>query len=151
MDKRSEFNAALKEALKKQDKIVIATVRLIISALKEKDINARGEGKEALSESEILGLLQTMVKQRQESVKAYSDAGRTDLVDQEEQEIKVIRSFMPQQLSDAEVDQVVATLIAETGAKDIKDMGKVMALIKTRYAGQVDMGKIGGVLKGKLG
>lgn len=151
MDKRSEFNAALKEALKSKDKVAMSTIRLILAALKDRDISVREKGEtEGISEDEILMMLQSMVKQRQESSKTYSEAGRDDLAEREQAEIDVIRSFMPKQLDEAEVGAVIDGLIAEIGAHDIKDMGKVMAIMKERYAGQVDMGKAGAVAKKKL-
>jgi uncharacterized protein YqeY len=152
MDKRSEFSTALKEALKNKDKVATSTLRLIMAALKDRDIAIRESGKpDGIDDSEILLMLQSMVKQRQESARTYSDAGRDDLAEQEEMEIEVIKSFMPKQLDDSEVDTIIGGIIAEIGAKDVKDMGKVMAVMKTKYAGQVDMGKAGAVAKKKLG
>ncbi len=152
MDKRTEFSAALKEALKGKNQIAVTTLRLITAALKDRDIAVRESGKpDGISDDEILLMLQSMVKQRQESAKIFSEAGRDDLAEQEETEIEVIKSFMPRQLDDAEVEGVIAGIISEIGAKDVKDMGKVMAVMKTKYAGQVDMGKAGAVAKKKLG
>ncbi len=152
MDKRTEFNTALKEALKSKDQIAISTIRLILAALKDKDIAARTQGGgEGIGEAEIMSMLQSMIKQRKESAKLYADAGREDLTDRENKEIKVIERFLPKQLGEAEVAKIVEQIIAETGAADIKDMGKVMGELKTRYAGQVDMGKAGAVVKEKLG
>lgn len=152
MDKRAEFSTALKEALKNKDKIAISTIRLITAALKDRDIAVREAGKpDGIDEGEILLMLQSMVKQRHESAKTFSEAGRDDLAEQEEMEIDVIKSFMPRQLSEAEMEEVITAVIADIGAQDVKDMGKVMAVIKTRYAGQVDMGKAGAVAKRKLG
>jgi uncharacterized protein len=152
MDKRTEFSAALKEALKSKNQIAVSTLRLITAALKDRDIAVRESGKpDGISDDEILLMLQSMVKQRQESAKIFSEAGRDDLAEQEETEIEVIKSFMPRQLDDAEVEGVITGIISEIGAKDVKDMGKVMAVMKTKYAGQVDMGKAGAVAKKKLG
>lgn len=152
MDKRTEFSAALKEALKGKNQIAVTTLRLITAALKDRDIAVRESGKpDGISDDEILLMLQSMVKQRQESAKIFSEAGRDDLAEQEETEIEVIKTFMPRQLDDAEVEGVIAGIISEIGAKDVKDMGKVMAVMKTKYAGQVDMGKAGAVAKKKLG
>ncbi|MCB1783968.1 MAG: GatB/YqeY domain-containing protein [Alphaproteobacteria bacterium] len=152
MDKRSEFNIALKESLKNKEPVAVSTIRLILAALKDRDITARGKGQaDGVEESEILAMLQTMVKQRQESSQTYSDAGRDDLAEREEAEIEVIRRFMPRQLTEEEVGALVETLIGETGAAGIKDMGKVMGVLKERYAGQVDMGKAGAAVKAKLG
>jgi uncharacterized protein YqeY len=151
MDKRAEFNTALKDALKNKEQVAVATIRLILAALKDKDISARGEGKpEGISEPEILSMLQSMVKQREESAKTYADAGRDDLALREQQEIEVIRRFLPQQMSEKELAAALDALINEMGASDIKDMGRVMAELKTRFAGQVDMGKASGMVKQKL-
>ena len=152
MDKRSEFSVALKEALKNKEKIKLATVRLILAALKDRDITLREKGQaDGVDDDAILLMLQSMIKQRQESSKIYSEAGRFDLAEREEAEIEVIRSFMPQQLSDSEIAEVVGGLIDKLGAKDIKDMGKIMGALKGEYAGRVDMGKAGKIAKKKLG
>jgi hypothetical protein len=151
MSKREEFSAAMKEALKNKDQITLSTVRLISAALKDRDINARGTGNsEGVSESEILSMLQSMIKQRQESSKTYRDANRADLADREDAEIVIINKFLPSQLSEAEVGTAIDSVIATIGAKDIKDMGKVMNELKANYAGQMDMAKAGGVVKQKL-
>lgn len=152
MDKRSEFNAALKEALKNKDQIAMSTIRLILAALKDRDIVARGQGQaDGIEEAEILSMLQSMIKQRQESAKTYCDAGREELAEREEAEIEVIQKFLPKQLGEAEVTEIIDALIQETGASDIKDMGKIMGRLKGEYAGQVDMGKAGGLVKARLG
>ena len=152
MDKREEFNAALKDALKNKDQTTLSTVRLITAALKDRDIAARGQGKaDGIDEAEILSMLQSMIKQRQESAKTYCDAGREELAEREEAEIEVIQKFLPAQLSDDEVSEAIDKIISETGAADIKDMGKVMGALKAQYAGQIDMGKAGGLVKSKLG
>ena len=152
MEKREEFSNALKEALKAKDQIATSTIRLMLAALKDRDISARGQGKaDGIAESEILSMLQGMIKQRKESAKIYSDAGRHDLAEREEAEIVVIEGFLPKQIDASEVSSIIEKLIAEVGAKDIKDMGKVMNVLKTKYAGQIDMAKAGGVVKEKLG
>ena len=151
-DKRAEFNAALKDALKNKDQTAISTIRLMLAALKDRDITARGQGKaDGIDDTEILGMLQSMIKQRQESAKIYCDAGREELAEREEAEIEVIQRFLPKQLSEDELRDVISKIIADTGASDIKDMGKVMGVLKSQYAGQVDMGKAGGIVKEKLG
>lgn len=151
MDKRAEFSAALKEALKNKEQIATSTIRLILAALKERDITARAQGTaDGVSDDEILLMLGTMIKQRQESAKTYKDADRMDLAEREEQEIHVIRTFMPRQLDDEEISSAVDEIITETGAKDIKDIGKVMGVIKSKYAGQLDMGRAGAIVKEKL-
>jgi uncharacterized protein YqeY len=151
MDKRTEFNTVMKEALKGGDKMTLDTVRLMISEMKKRDVEARGGGRpEGINDTEILSMLQSMVKQRQESLKIYRDAGRNDLADKEEGEIKVIERFLPQQMSDDEAKTAIDGLIKETGAAGVRDMGKVMAELKTRYAGQIDMAKAGGLVKDRL-
>lgn len=151
MDKRAEFTAALKTAMKEKDEIALSTVRLILAALKDRDLAAREQGNcEGLSDTEILQMLQSMIKQRHESSKTYSEAGRCDLAEREEIEIDLIRGFMPKQLSEDEVSALVDELITKTGAQDIKDMGKIMGALKADYTGQVDMGKAGALAKKKL-
>ena len=152
MDKRTEISDALKEAVKKQDKIAVSTIRLIMAALKDRDISEREHGHaEGIDDAGILSMLQSMIKQRQESSKTYSEAGRDDLAEREEAEIDLIRSFMPKQLSDEEIETLIVDLIEKTGAESIKDMGKIMGVLKQDYAGQIDMGKAGAVAKAKLG
>lgn len=152
MEKRAEFNAALKDALKSRNETAVSTVRLILAALKDRDIAARGTGNaEGIDENEILSMLQSMIKQRLESAKLYCDAGREELAEREEAEIEIIQGFLPRQLSEDEVQAAIGEAIAETGAKDIKDMGRIMAVLKARYAGQMDLGKVSGQIKAKLG
>ena len=152
MDKRSELNAAMKEAMKNKNQTALSTIRLINAALKDRDITARGNGKaDGVDEAEILSMLQSMIKQRQESAKTYCDAGREELAEREEAEMEVIKQFLPQQLSEDEVKAAIETIVADTGAESIKDMGKVMGVLKSQYAGQVDMGKAGGLVKEILG
>jgi uncharacterized protein YqeY len=146
---RDEFTASLKEAMKAGDKLKVSTLRLITSALKDRDIEARGAGK-TLTDDDILALLQKMVKQRQESLKIYQDAGRSDLAEQEQGEITIIQSYLPQQMDESEVSSAIDSVIAEIGAASIKDMGKVMAALKERFAGRMDFGAASGVIKAKL-
>ena len=151
MNKREEFNAELKKALKNKDQTAMATIRLILAALKDRDIAARSRGlADGIDDTEILSMLQSMIKQRQESAKTYCDAGREELAEREEAEIEVIQTFLPKQLSDADVESAIETIITETQAADIKDMGKVMGVLKERYAGQIDMSKASGLVKTKL-
>lgn len=151
MDKRTELTTAMKEAMKARDELTLSTVRLINAGIKDRDINARSSGNtEGISDGEILSMMQSMVKQRQESAATYKDAGRQDLYDREMGEIGVIQKFMPQQMSDAEVDAAIAGLMTELNVSDIKEMGKVMAELKTRYAGQLDMTKASGAIKKRL-
>ena len=146
---RDEFTASLKEAMKDGDKLKVSNLRLITSALKDSDIEARGAGK-TLTDDDILALLQKMVKQRQESLKIYQDAGRSDLAEQEQGEITIIQSYLPQQMDESEVSSAIDSVIAEIGAASIKDMGKVMAALKERFAGRMDFGAASGVIKAKL-
>ena len=148
---RESFTELMKEAMKAGDKRRTGTLRMITAALKDRDIEARGQGKEPLSDDDILGLLQKMVKQRQESLTIYEQAGRTELATQEREEIEIIMGFMPKQMDDAEMTAAIKTIIAETGASSVKDMGKVMAVMKERYAGQMDFAKASGAVKGVLG
>jgi uncharacterized protein YqeY len=148
---REKLTESMKEAMKAKDSRRLSTVRLIQSAVKDRDIANRGTGKEAATEDEILQILQKMVKQREESAKIYEDAGRAELATQEREEIDVLKTFMPEQLSDEKVDEIVAGVVAEIGASGMKDMGKVMATLRERYAGQMDFAKASGVIKAKLG
>lgn len=152
MDKREEFTSAMKEAMKAKDQTALSTTRLIMAALKDRDIAARSTGNaDGVSDAEILSMLQSMIKQRQEAASTYCDAGREELAEREEAEIEVIHRFLPKQLSDEEASAAIDKIIADTGATDIKDMGKVMGALKEQYAGQMDMGKAGGLVKTKLG
>ena len=148
---RDEINNALKEAMKAKNERAVSTLRMVNAALKNADIEARGSGKPALVDADVLSILQKMIKQRQESVELYQKGGRDDLVKQEEQEIVVISAYLPQQMSDDEVKAAIATVVKETGAASMKDMGRVMAALKERYGGQMDFAKAGGLVKGQLG
>jgi hypothetical protein len=151
-DLRHTINSAMKTAMKEKDAVSLSTIRLISAAIKERDINARSaSGQDGIADEEVLSLLQSMIKQRQESSRIYRDGERMDLAEREEAEIDVIQGFLPAQLSDSEVDDAVAGLIAEVGAESIKDMGKVMAALKTQYAGKLDMARASAVVKEKLG
>ncbi len=148
---RGEFTTALKEAMQSKDQVAISTIRLITAAMKDRDIAARGKGNDAgITDAEILSMMQSMIKQRQESSKTYKDANRPELAEREEAEIKVIERFLPTQMSEEETGAAIDAIIAEIGASSIKDMGKVMAELKTKYAGQLDMAKAGGAVKAKL-
>lgn len=151
MEIRAEINARLKEALKSKNEIALATIRLILAALKDRDITARGNGKaEGISDAEILSMLQSMMKQRLESAATYEVAERMDLAKRERAEIVVIESFMPNQLSDEEITLILNRKITELGATDIKSMGKVMNALKEEYAGQFDMGRVSAMVKDAL-
>jgi uncharacterized protein YqeY len=148
---RDTITAALQAATKAQDRRRTSTLRMISAAIKDRDIAARGLGKTAATDAELLELFAKMIKQREESQKIYEDAGRAELAAQESEEIAIIREFLPQQLSGAEMEKAIADAIAEAGATSVKDMGKVMAVLKTRYAGQMDFGKASAAVKAKLG
>ncbi len=148
---RDTITAALKDATKAQDKRRVSTLRMVSAAIKDRDIAARGTGKGTATDAELLELLAKMIKQREESQKIYADAGRAELATQEAEEIVIIREFLPQQLAPADVDKAIAAAIAETGAASVKDMGKVMAVLKDRHAGQMDFGKASAAVKAKLG
>ena len=147
---RDQFMTALKEAMKAGDKARVGAVRLIQSAIKDKDIEARGLGKGQASDEDILGLMQKMIKQRQESASIYRANARPELADIEDAEIAVIASFMPKQLDETETKAAISTAITETGAAGMKDMGKVIAHLKERFAGQMDFGKASGLVKAAL-
>ena len=148
---RQRLSDALKDALKTKDQIGLSTVRLIIAALKDRDIAARGKGnKDGIAEDEILGLLQNMIKQRQESIVLYEKGGRCELAEQERGEIAVIERFLPKQMGDDEVVKAVREAISETGSQSLKDMGKTMAALKGRYAGQMDFAKASALVKQTL-
>ncbi len=151
MDKRTEINVALKEALKNKDKIALATIRLIVAALKDRDITERDQGQvDGVDDKSILVMLESMVKQRKESSEVYSQAGRDDLAEREELEIDVIRQFMPKQLSDDEVSEIIDGIVVDLDAQSIKDIGKIMGVLRKDYVGQIDMSKAGALAKGKL-
>ena len=147
---REKLTEAMKAAMKAGEKRRLSTVRMIQAAVKDKDIEARGAGRGQASEDEILGLLQKMIKQRQESIAIYEGAGRTELAEQEREEAEVIQSFLPTPLDESEVRDAVAAAIAETGAASLKDMGKVVASLRGRYAGRMDFGKASALVKDLL-
>ncbi len=148
---RENLQKTLKEAMLAHDAETTGAVRLIIAGMKEKDVEARGKGAKEATEAELLSMMQTMIKQRNDSIKMYMDGNRPELAEKERKEIAVIERFLPKQMSDAEIENVVKVLIAETGASSMKDMGKVMGALKAKYAGQLDMGKANGVIKNLLG
>jgi uncharacterized protein YqeY len=146
---RDKINESVKTAMKAQDKPRLATLRLMNAAIKNADIEAE-RGGQSLGEDDLLGLLQKMIKQRQESVDIYEKGGRKELADQERGEIEVIKGFLPQQMSEAEAKAAIAAVIKDLGASGMKDMGKVMAALKERHAGKMDFGKASGSVKGLL-
>jgi uncharacterized protein len=147
---RETITAALKHATKAQNKRRISTLRLVSAAIKDRDIAARTAGKEQATDAELFDLLAKMIKQREESEKIYADAGRAELARQEVEEIAIIREYLPKQLSEKDMQAAIAGAIANTGATSVKDMGKVMAELKARYAGQMDFSKASALVKAKL-
>jgi len=149
---RDKVNAELKAAMKAQDKRRMATLRLITAAFKDRDIQARGTGRDdAPTEADLQAILAKMVKQRRESAKLYDDGGRPELASAEREEIAIIEEFLPRQLSPQEMEKAIAGIIAETGAAGLKDMGKVMGALKEKYSGQMDMGRASKLVREKLG
>ncbi len=148
---RDDLQNTLKESMKNRDMTTVSAVRLIIAAMKEKDVDARGRGQEKATDAELLSMMQGMIKQRKDSIKMYLDGNRQDLADKEQSEIDIIEKFLPKQLSGAEMENAIKAVIAETGAQSMKDMGKVMGALKAKYAGQMDMGAANGVIKNLLG
>jgi uncharacterized protein YqeY len=144
---RDDINNALKDAMKARDERRVSTLRLINSSLKNADIEARGQNKGPLGDDELLALLAKMIKQRQESIELYEKGGRAELAQQERDEIAIIAAYLPKQMSDAEVRTAITQAIAESGASSMKDMGKVIAALKGRYAGRMDFGKVSQLVK----
>lgn len=148
---RTRFQDQLKQSLHAKDEIAVSTLRLIIAAMKDRDIAARGKGNwDGIGEDEILSMLQSMIKQRHESIKMYEQGGRPELAAREASEIRVIETFLPAQLSEAEVKAAIDAAIAAVGAAGIKDMGKVITEMKSKYTGQVDFAKVSGLVKERL-
>ena len=144
---REDLQKALKESMLAKDTQRVSAVRLIIAGMKEKDVDARGKGLKEASEADLLSMMQNMIKQRRDSIDMYLKGNRQDLADKEQAEINVIETFLPKQMSDDEVLAVVKAAIAATGATSMKDMGKVMGELKGKYAGQMDFGKVSGLIK----
>ena len=134
-----------------KDTDTVSAVRLIIAGMKEKDVDARGKGLKEASDADLMSMMQSMIKQRNDSIKMYVDGKREDLAAKERKEISIIERFLPKQMSDAEIEAAIKGVIAETGAASMKDMGKVMGALKTKYAGQLDFGKASGMIKNLLG
>jgi uncharacterized protein YqeY len=147
---RDQINNGIKDAMKSGEKLKLSTLRLVNAAIKNADIEARGGGKGPLDDAALLGLFQKMIKQRQESVELYEKGGRPELAANERGEIEVIQGFLPKQMSDGEVDAAIKAAIAEAGASSVKDMGKVIAALRGKYAGQMDFGKASGLVKAAL-
>ena len=152
MGLRTRISDALKDSMKQKEADRLSTLRLINAAIKDRDIALRGEGRDdGVTEEEILQILGKMVKQRNDSVRAYEEAGRLELAAQEQAEIGVIEEFLPKQLDEDETAAAIDTAIKATGASSIRDMGKVMGELKTRFTGQMDFGRVGPLVKDRLG
>ncbi|MBR4106207.1 MAG: GatB/YqeY domain-containing protein [Alphaproteobacteria bacterium] len=147
---RDDLQNALKTAMLNKDTLTTGAVRMIIAGQKEKDVEARGKGQEKATDAELLSMMQGMIKQRNDSIKMFMDGNRPELAEKEKAEIAIIERFLPKQMSDAEVSQVIQNLIKQTGATSMKDMGKIMGALKSQYAGQLDMGKANGIIKSLL-
>ena len=148
---RERLNDRLRSAMKGREKRAVSTVRLILAAIKDRDIAARGKGdSDGISDQEILQVLQTMVRQRHESISLYEQGGRLELAEQEAEEIVIIESFLPARLDEAATAEAIRTVVGEIGASSIKDMGRTMAILRERYAGQIDFAKASAVVKAQL-
>jgi hypothetical protein len=147
MTLKQRVNEDMKAAMRAKDPARLSAVRLLLAAMKQKEVDERVE----LADADVLGIIDKMVKQRRESITQYEKAARADLVAVEKFEIEVLSAYLPQQMGEAELAQAIAAAVAESGASGVKDMGKVMALLKPRLAGRADMGKVSGLVKAKLG
>ncbi len=150
MDLRNRLSGALKDAMKAKEAERLSTLRLINAAIKDREIAMRGAEDAALADSDLLAILSKMVKQRQESARAYEEGGRLELAEKEQSEIRVIEEFLPRQLSSEEVEAAVSAAIESLGANSLRDMGRVIAELKSRYTGQMDFGAVGAMVKGRL-
>ncbi len=148
---RSQLSQALKDALKAKDSVSVRTLRLILAALKDRDISARGNGStDGIDDAQLLAMMQSMIKQRNESIRLYEEGGRCELAESERDEIGVIQRFLPPALEGAALDSAITTVITEIGARDIKDMGRTMAELKQRFPGQMDFSKASGKVREAL-
>jgi uncharacterized protein len=151
MSLRDKLMEDVKTAMKGGDKPRLSTIRLVQAALKDKDIEARGQGKGQLTDDDLMALMQKMVKQRQESISIYTQAGRNELAAIEQAEVEIISSYLPKQMDEAAMQAAIAAAVAESGAASMKDMGKVVALLKAKHAGQMDFAKASQLVKSALG
>jgi len=147
---REEINTALKEAMKARDERRVSTLRLVNAAIKNAEIDAQVHGRAAIGEDELLGLLQKLIKQRQEAAEIYDKAGRGELADRERSEIAIIQAFLPKQMSEPEMQSAIAEAVKTTGAQSLKDMGRVMSALKQAYAGKMDFAKASALVKEML-
>jgi len=149
---REQFTTALKESMKAGQQRRVSTVRMILAALKDRDIDARGKGNpNGIEDGDIQRMLQGLIKQRREAIELYKQGNRPELAQQEQEEIAIIEAFLPKQMSEAEAETAIKQVIAAVGASSVKDMGKVMAALKEKYSGQLDLSKAGGIVKKLLG
>jgi uncharacterized protein YqeY len=144
---RDAINNAMKEAMKARDERRVSTLRMMNAAIKNADIEARGQGKEPLNEADLMSLFQKMIKQRQESAELYEKGGRAELAQQEKGEIEIISAYLPQQMSDVYAGAAISALLQEIKAETMKDMGRAMAALRERFAGKMDFGKASGKIK----
>ena len=152
MGLRDRISSGLKDAMREKDAARLSTLRLINAAIKDQDIAARAKGgADGVGDAEVLAILGKMVKQRQESARAYEEGGRLELAEKEQAEIAVIEAYLPRRLSEEEVEAAVSSAISETGATGLRDMGRVMGVLKGRYTGQMDFGAVGPMVKARLG
>jgi uncharacterized protein YqeY len=147
---REAITNAMKDAMKAREERKVSTLRMVNAAIKNADIEARGQGKPPPGDDALLGLLQKMIKQRQESVELYEKGGRAELAAGEREEIAIISAYLPKQMTDDDVRAAIAAAIAETGAAGVKDMGKVIGALKARFAGQMDFSKASALVKAAL-
>jgi len=147
---RDDINTALKDAMKARDEPRVATLRLVNAAIKNAEIEAQMQGRTLPADNELLGVLQKLVKQRQESAEIYARAGRNELADRERKEIEIIRTYLPQQVSGMELDSLISTTITEVGAQSMRDMGKVMTALRQNFGGRIDFGEASAIVKAKL-
>src|ERR1700687_1221780 len=147
---RDDITNAVKDAMRAKDERKLSTLRMVNSTIKNADIAARGEGKPPLSDADLLGVFQKMIKQRQDAGELYDKGGRAELAAREREEIAIISAYLPKQMSEADVRAAIAAAIAETNAGGIKDMGKVIGALKAKYTGQIDFGKASGMVKAAL-
>ncbi|WP_034491331.1 GatB/YqeY domain-containing protein [Afifella pfennigii] len=147
---RDEVNDGLKEAIKQRDRVRTATLRLINAAIKDRDIEARTKGQDGVCDEEIMGILAKMIRQREESSQIYEENGRLEMAEQEREEIEIIRSFLPRQMGEEEIEGACREVVAEVGAQGLRDMGKCMGTLKERYAGRMDFGQASTKIKEML-
>ncbi len=147
---REDLQNALKTAMLAKDTVTTSAVRMIIAGQKEKDVEARGKGAKEATDAELMAMMQGMIKQRNDSIRMYIDGNRPELAEKEKAEIAIIERFLPKQMTEAEIETVIKDIIAEVGASSMKDMGKIMGVLKAKYTGQLDMGKANGIIKASL-